>query len=97
MRKQWNAELQEKFFIPSVILETKSFNQIIKECNLNPFDQKYMIVICSYHFARAKSSYVKQTPWDLVVLDEAHRLRNVYKKSNKIAKEINDQEGECAI
>jgi len=27
-------------------------------------------------------------PWDLVVIDEAHRLRNVYKPSNKIAKKI---------
>ncbi|MBF0107534.1 MAG: hypothetical protein HQM16_19695 [Deltaproteobacteria bacterium] len=39
LRKQWNAELQEKFFIPSVILETKSFNEQIKQGNLNPLDQ----------------------------------------------------------
>ena len=46
LRKQWNAELQEKFLIPSIILETKSFNQFIKDENLNPFDQKDIIVIC---------------------------------------------------
>jgi type I site-specific restriction endonuclease len=23
--------------------------------------------------------------WDLVVIDEAHRLRNIYKRTNKIA------------
>ena len=90
LRKQWNAELQEKFFLPSIILETKSFNQIIKDGNLNPFNQDNTIVICSYHFARAKSPYIKQTPFDLVVIDEAHRLRNVYKTSNKIAREIKD-------
>lgn len=88
LRKQWNAELQEKFFLPSIILETKSFNQYIKDGNLNPFDQEDQIIICSYHFARSKSPYVKQTKWDLAVIDEAHRLRNVYKTSNKIAKEI---------
>ena len=88
LRKQWNAELQEKFFLPSIILEAKSFNQYIKDGNLNPFGQQDMIVICSYHFARAKAPYIKQTQWDLVVIDEAHRLRNVYKSSNKIAKEI---------
>lgn len=88
LRKQWSSELQEKFFIPSIILETKSFNSIIKDGNLNPFDQQDSIVICSYHFARNKSPYVKQTNWDLVIIDEAHRLRNVYKSSNKIAKEI---------
>jgi ERCC4-related helicase len=88
LRKQWNAELQEKFFLPSIILETKSFNQYIKDGNLNPFDQEDVIVINSYHFARTKSSYIKQTKWDLVVIDEAHHLRNVYKTSNKIAREI---------
>ncbi len=90
LRKQWSAELSEKFFLPSVILESKSFNQIIKEGNLNPFEQTDRIVICSYHFIRSKSAYVRQTPWDLVVIDEAHRLRNVYKNSNKIAKEIKE-------
>ena len=88
LRKQWNAELQEKFFLPSCILEKKSFELFIKGGNLNPFEQKDSVVICSYHFARAKSAYIKQTKWDLVVIDEAHRLRNVYKSSNKIAKEI---------
>lgn len=88
LRKQWNMELQEKFFLPSVILEAKSFNQTIKDGNLNPFSQEDKIVICSYHFARSKASYVKQTKWDLAVIDEAHRLRNVYKTSNKIAREI---------
>ena len=90
LRKQWNAELQEKFFLPSIILEAKSFNQSIKDGNLNPFNQENAIVICSYHFAKAKSPYIKQTIFDLVVIDEAHRLRNVYKTSNKIAREIKD-------
>jgi hypothetical protein len=27
-------------------------------------------------------------PWDLAVIDEAHRLRNVYKPTNKIANAI---------
>jgi SNF2 family DNA or RNA helicase len=29
--------------------------------------------------------YLRQTAWDLIVIDEAHRLRNVYKSSSKIA------------
>lgn len=88
LRKQWNDELSEKFFLPSIILEAKSFNQYIKDGNLNPFNQEDKIIICSYHFARSKSPYIKQTKWDLAVIDEAHRLRNVYKTSNKIAREI---------
>jgi ERCC4-related helicase len=90
LRKQWSAELQEKFFLPSIILEAKSFNQSVKDGNLNPLNQENAIVICSYHFAKSKSPYIKQTNFDLVVIDEAHRLRNVYKTSNKIAREIKD-------
>jgi len=87
LRKQWHQELIDKFFINSVILETKSFNDVIKSGNLNPFDQKD-IVICSYQFARKQEVYIKLINWDLVVVDEAHRLRNVYKPSNKIANSI---------
>src|SRR3989338_9018501 len=87
LRKQWNQELIDKFFLPSIILEAKSFNQEIKNSNLNPFKQND-IVICSYHFARTKDVYIKQIEWDLIVIDEAHHLRNVYKNTNKIANAI---------
>ncbi|MFZ5517427.1 MAG: SNF2-related protein [Candidatus Zhuqueibacterota bacterium] len=87
LRKQWYQELNDKFFLPSTILETASFNAGIKNGNLNPFDRKD-IIICSYHFARAKDAYLQHMHWDLVVIDEAHRLRNVYKASNKIANAI---------
>jgi len=87
LRKQWSQELSDKFFLPTVILETKTFNEFIRDGNLNPFDHS-KIIICSYQFARGKEAYLRQTPWDLVVIDEAHRLRNVYKPSNKIGKAI---------
>lgn len=89
LRKQWSAELMDKFFIPSYILEAKSFNQDIESGNLNPFN-KNGIVICSYQFARTKSVYLRNTSWDLVVIDEAHRLRNVYKPNNRIANTIKE-------
>lgn len=87
LRKQWSQELADKFYLHSEILEARSFNATIKAGNLNPFDQP-TVIICSYQFARAKDAYVRQTPWDLVVVDEAHRLRNVYKASSKIAATI---------
>ena len=85
LRKQWHQELTEKFFLPCRILETKPYNEAIKQGNFRPFEVKDRIVICSYQFARNKASDVATTPWDLVVIDEAHRLRNVYKPSNVIA------------
>ncbi len=87
LRKQWSQELADKFHLPSVILETRSFNEAIRGGSLNPFKQD-AIVLCSYQFARTKEPYLSQTPWALVVIDEAHRLRNVYKPSNKIANAI---------
>ena len=87
LRKQWNQELADKFFLPSNILEARTFNDAVKNGNLNPFVCDG-IVLCSYQFARTKEPYIQQTPWDLVVIDEAHRMRNVYKPDNKISNAI---------
>jgi len=84
LRKQWNQELSDKFHLPSMIMETRSFNEAIRAGNLNPFSQRD-IVLCSYQFARSKEPYLRQVAWDLIVIDEAHRLRNVYKTSSRIA------------
>ena len=84
LRKQWSSELQEKFSLGSAILEKRSFDAILDTGNLNPFTTD-KIVICSYQFAKTKAPYIKYTDWDLVIIDEAHRLRNVYKPTNKIS------------
>ncbi len=89
LRKQWAQELAEKFYLPSCILETRTFNEAVRAGNLNPFLQDG-VVLCSYQFAKTKDAYIRQTQWDLVVIDEAHRLRNVYKGSSKIAAAIKD-------
>jgi adenine-specific DNA-methyltransferase len=84
LRKQWHQELTEKFFLPCRILETKSYKAAVRDGQSNPFQSTH-VVICSYQFARKQSDDVAQIPWDLAVIDEAHRLRNVYKPSNIIA------------
>jgi SNF2 family DNA or RNA helicase len=88
LRKQWHQELSEKFFLPCQILETKFYNAASKSGNFQPFDPGNAIIICSYQFARNKATDVANTLWDLVVIDEAHRLRNVYKPSNVIARTL---------
>lgn len=84
LRKQWFQELAEKFFLPCRILEAKPYNAAIRQGQFRPFEVPE-IVICSYQFAKSKAGDVQGVPWDLVVIDEAHRLRNVYKPSNVIA------------
>ncbi len=55
-RKQWHQELSDNFFLPSVLLEAKTFNEQIRQGNLNSFDDSE-IVICSYQFVRSKEPY----------------------------------------
>lgn len=84
LRKQWFQELNEKFFLPCRILETKSYQREIKQDRQRPFEAAE-IILCSYQFAKSKADDIRRVPWDLVVIDEAHRLRNVYKPTNVIA------------
>ena len=84
LRNQWLSELDEKFYIKSVILESKNYNQMKRSGCIRPFEVKNKAVICSYHFAARMADEISSIPWDLVVIDEAHRLRNVYKSSNVI-------------
>ena len=90
LRKQWHQELQDKFGLQALILETKNYNAIRKQERQNPFLMPMGPVICSYQFAKSKAADVKDIAWDLVVMDEAHRMRNVYKTSNVIAKTLKE-------
>nr|WP_082889610.1 SNF2-related protein [Methylomonas koyamae] len=93
LRKQWHQELQDKFGLQGLILEAKSYNTLRKQGIRNPFEYDQGPVICSYQFAKAKADEVRRVQWDLVVLDEAHRLRNVYKPSNVIGKTLKEAFG----
>lgn len=81
LRKQWSAELEEKFFLPTLILEKKNFNAILNESYQNPFDTSNSILICSYPFAVKQIQHISRISWNLIVMDEAHKLRNVYKNN----------------
>ncbi len=86
LRKQWHQELQDKFGLTRIILESKNYNAL-RKTQANPFIQEDLI-ICSYQFAKSKADDIQRINWDLVVLDEAHRLRNVYKNGNIIARTL---------
>jgi superfamily II DNA/RNA helicase len=86
LRTQWQQELNEKFFIPSEVLDSRAFNRLRKDGVANPFELADKIVICSYNFAAAKAAEVSQVPWDAVVIDEAHRLRNIHRSRARFIK-----------
>ncbi|MBK8940308.1 MAG: DEAD/DEAH box helicase [Polyangiaceae bacterium] len=89
LRKQWQVELEDKFFLPSLILEARGANALAKKGITNPFEVDDKIVIASYQFVFAKRELVGRVHWDLVVVDEAHRLRSIY-KGTKTAEGIVD-------
>lgn len=88
LRKQWQQELKEKFFLSSKIIDSESYNHAVRLGSENPFSIDGQVVITSYQFANAKNADIVSLSWDLVVIDEAHRLRNVYKSNSVIASNI---------
>ena len=79
LRKQWPVEPADKFFLPSIVVDTQTANALKKDGMQNPFLVNQKMVICLFQFAFAKRSLVREVNWDLVVVDEAHRLRSIYK------------------
>jgi SNF2 family DNA or RNA helicase len=91
LRKQWTQELIDKFGLPSAILEAKSYRERAKQGHKRPFEVDNHVVVTSYEFGAQKADDLALTGWDLVIFDEAHRLRNVYQKGgSKRAKALRD-------
>lgn len=93
LRKQWALELQEKFNLPAVVLDARAYRQARREAR-NPLDQG-AILILSYNFAHSIRDELRAIRWDLVVIDEAHKLRNAYRPSNKVGQGIRWATEDC--
>lgn len=83
LTRQWEAELQDKFHLPVSVVTSATY----ATGSSTPWARD-AVAICSYHFAAAKAHTLEGEWWDLVVFDEAHRLRNAYKTGNKIARSL---------
>ena len=81
LRQQWRQELNEKFALPAFLLERGSLDE------LNKSGTQAQILICSYEFANSQHVSLTRT-WDLVVCDEAHRLRSYWNGQAKIASNV---------
>lgn len=80
LRKQWQVELEEKFDIASLIVDSANWDDYLTEIK-----KKQSVIIVSYHFASKRKEYLGKVAWDFCVFDEAHRLRNVHKNGSKMA------------
>ena len=94
LRKQWANELAEKFHLPSQVLDAKTWTEQRKAGVADPFDQASITVI-SYNFAARMADKLRLIPWDLVVFDEAHKLRNAHRDSHRTGQAIKQAFGAC--
>lgn len=93
IRKQWALELEEKFNLPAIVLDAKAYREARREARdpLHPG----AILIVSLHYANALREELRSVKWDLVVVDEAHKLRNAYRPSNKVGQGIRWATEDC--
>lgn len=93
LRKQWAMELEEKFNLPTQVLDAKAWREARRSGRAPLNDQA--VLILSMNYAHALREDLKRIAWDLVVIDEAHKLRNAYRPSNKVGQGIRWATEDC--
>jgi ERCC4-related helicase len=93
LRKQWALELQDKFNLPTLVLDAKVYREAQRK-GRNPLNEKCVLII-SMNYANAVREELKSVAWNLVVIDEAHKLRNAYRPSNKVGQGIRWATEDC--
>lgn len=84
LRAQWKTEIEDKFSLSAEILDKSSVRRVVSE-NYAPGRISRGVAIATPQFAYRNLDLLKGIDWDLVVIDEAHRLRNVHQGSKTAA------------
>jgi superfamily II DNA or RNA helicase len=83
LRAQWRDELASKFGIEATLVDGDAFRASEKlGLRTNLFDTGG-VVIASHQFAAMRAAELERVPWDLAVIDEAHRLRNAWRRDHR--------------
>lgn len=85
LRKQWAQELCDKFAVPTIVVDAVSLRKQSAGDILTTLQRQVgkAVVIMSYQFAARLEAELRAVPWDVVVIDEAHKLRNAHRASNR--------------
>jgi len=78
LRVQWRDELRSKFGLAAEVVDGERARALPG----NPFDLPG-VVIASHPFAALRADELARVPWDLAVIDEAHRLRNAWRRDHR--------------
>ena len=91
LRKQWAQELQEKFAVSALVVDSIT----LKKQGMAPQALAALqgwvgqqVLIMSHNFAARHEAALRAIAWDVVVIDEAHKLRNAHQSSNKIGQAL---------
>jgi hypothetical protein len=83
LRAQWRDELRDKFGLEAEVLDGDVVRERERQgLKTNPFDTGGL-VIASHPFAALHAAELERVRWDVAVIDEAHRLRNAYRKDHR--------------
>ncbi len=95
LRAQWRDELSSKFGLDADVVDGDSVRAAERHgLKTNPFDTGG-IVICSHPFAAMRAAEVERVPWDVAVIDEAHRLRNAYRRDHRTGQALRKALRKC--
>lgn len=86
LRHQWQDELRDLFYLESEIIDTRLYAKVIKGIYPDPLGETEKVLITNEHFVAKYESKIQKSGWDIVVIDEAHKLRNVWKPAANQAK-----------
>ncbi|MFH1712815.1 MAG: SNF2-related protein [Candidatus Jacksonbacteria bacterium] len=91
LRKQWQDELLSKFGLESEVWDSPSFSAQANSGDKVPFTYDG-VFIASYYFIYTHLGLIEKQPWNVVVIDEAHRFRRVFKgkDASKMAYKIRE-------
>ena len=79
LRKQWEIELLEKFGLEAFILDRLTVESDARHWqSWLEKGQHVRIVLASYDYSSKLMMRFPNVKWDLVIIDEAHNLRNVF-------------------
>lgn len=93
LRVQWQEELDDKFSIDAKVFDGTDIRDRDRKAFIDKWihEDKPHVVLVSYRFASVfmTNSKISDIKWDLVVIDEAHNMRNVF-NGTKSAKKLYD-------
>jgi superfamily II DNA or RNA helicase len=95
IRAQWRAELRSRFGLEAAVLDGEARRALLRrEPAANPFDGGG-VVIASHAFAAQHAAELERVPWDLAVIDEAHRLRNAHRAGHRTGQALRRALARC--